>query len=96
MGCEKSKNVKNDEKKIIVKSKSQPQQRFKLVLLGSSSVGKTSIATCYCLGALNKQYGPTIGGVYFKKECKLMSGAQITINIWDTAGEEKYRSMASL
>lgn len=56
---------------MLVKSKSQPPQRFKLVLLGSSSVGKTSIATSYCMGALNKHFGPTIGGVYFKKDCKL-------------------------
>lgn len=48
------------------------------------------------MGPLNKQYVPTVGGVYFKKDLKKESGQEMTLNIWDTAGEEKYRSMASL
>lgn len=86
MGCEKSKPAKKKEKKLVTKSSTPALKRFKIVLLGSSSVGKTSIATCYCMGALNKEYGPTIGGVYFTKDCILESGEQLTINIWDTAG----------
>jgi GTPase SAR1 family protein len=58
----------------VTKNSSAALKRFKIVLLGNSSVGKTSIATCYCMGALNKEYGPTIGGVYFTKECILESG----------------------
>lgn len=71
MGCEKSKAQKADDKKMLNKSNSQMINKFKIVLLGSSSVGKTSIATCYCMGSLNKQFGPTIGGVYFKKDLTL-------------------------
>lgn len=71
MGCEKSKSQKADDKKMLNKSNSQMLNKFKIVLLGSSSVGKTSIATCYCMGSLNKQFGPTIGGVYFKKDLTL-------------------------
>jgi GTPase SAR1 family protein len=70
----------------VVKSASQSGNKFKIVLLGSSNVGKTSIATNYCIGTTTKHYGPTIGGVYFKKELKLECGTVITVNIWDTAG----------
>lgn len=55
-------------------------------MLGSSSVGKTSLATKYCIGANTNQFGPTVGGVYFKKDYKLRSGQNISQNIWDTAG----------
>lgn len=71
MGCESSKPSKKKDKKLATKGNGSALKRFKIVLLGNSSVGKTSIATCYCMGSLNKEYGPTIGGVYFTKECVL-------------------------
>jgi hypothetical protein len=60
------------------------------------SVGKTTIAAKYCSNSAAQDYGPTVGGVYYKKESADRSGDTFTQNIWDTAGEEKFRSMASL
>lgn len=58
---------------------------FKIAMLGSSSVGKTSLVSYYCLGS-KQTYGPTVGGAYFKKECISKNNEKITMNIWDTAG----------
>ena len=66
------------------------------MLLGSSAVGKTTLAEHYCKGGLGDDIGPTVGGVYYTKNRFLMTGEPFPLHIWDTAGEEKYRSMASM
>jgi len=71
---------------LLVKDIKQKNRKFKIVLLGSSAVGKTSLVTKYCLGASSQEYGPTVGGVYYKKDVKMRSGIVMTLNIWDTAG----------
>lgn len=84
MGCGQSK--KNSAKKTTLKIKELQNRKFKLVLLGSVSVGKTSIAAKYCSNKSAQDYGPTVGGVYYKKESTDRSGDTFTQNIWDTAG----------
>lgn len=38
----------------------------------------------------------TIGGVYHRKEVPLSKGGSITLHLWDTGGEERFRAMAPL
>lgn len=95
MGCGGSKQAKLDSK-LVIREEKTAARRLKLVLLGSSSVGKTTLATRYCLGDSGGAFGPTVGGVYFKKDLQAKGGVGVALHIWDTAGEEKYRSMASL
>ncbi|VFV29375.1 ras-related protein rab-17-like [Lynx pardinus] len=67
---------------------------FKLVLLGSSSVGKSSLALRYVKNDF-KSILPTVGCAFFTKE--LESGAvAVKLEIWDTAGQEKYHSVCRL
>jgi len=98
MGCKSSASEKDNEKKLLLKSQNLNKNHkkvknhishlnFKIVLLGGASVGKTSLVSSYCLGTNKQKYGPTVGGVYFKKEGITKNGEKITINIWDTAGE---------
>lgn len=49
-------------------------------------MGKTSIAAKYCTNNTAQDYGPTVGGVYYKKESRDQFGDTFTQNIWDTAG----------
>lgn len=66
--------------------------KFKTVLIGDSGVGKSSIATRFVNEKFDKYAEPTIGSAFFSKTIGIDKG-NITLNIWDTAGQEKYDSL---
>ena len=70
-------------------------QKFKVVIIGESGVGKTSILNSY----ITDQYDPDITSTFsaqnVNKLVKLRDKA-INLNIWDTAGQEKYRSLSKI
>ncbi|XP_027393809.1 ras-related protein Rab-17 isoform X3 [Bos indicus x Bos taurus] len=67
---------------------------FKLVLLGSGSVGKSSLALRYVKNDF-KSILPTVGCAFFTKVVDL-GAACLKFEIWDTAGQEKYHSVCRL
>ena len=68
---------------------------YKLVLLGSSSVGKSSIAIRAVNGSFNETNEPTIGAAFFTKTIDTGDNV-VKFEIWDTAGQERYLSLAPL
>uniref|UniRef100_A0A8I3ZZN3 RAB17, member RAS onco family n=1 Tax=Callithrix jacchus TaxID=9483 RepID=A0A8I3ZZN3_CALJA len=72
---------------------SQPRV-FKLVLLGSGSVGKSSLALRYVKNDF-KSILPTVGCAFFTKVVDLGTSS-LKLEIWDTAGQEKYHSVCHL
>jgi small GTP-binding protein len=64
---------------------------IKVVLLGNSGVGKTSIATRLTINKFNTGDSATIGG-QFTNLC--IDGMKI--NLWDTAGQERFRTLIPL
>ncbi|XP_038196466.1 ras-related protein Rab-17 [Arvicola amphibius] len=66
----------------------------KLVLLGSSSVGKTSLVLRYIKQDFNSVL-PTVGCAFFTKVVDVGSSF-LKLEIWDTAGQEKYHSVCHL
>jgi Rab family protein len=68
---------------------------IKLVLLGDSGVGKTSILTQYISGSVPENVSPTIGAAFVTKEVTLDS-QNLELLIWDTAGQEVYRGLAPM
>ncbi|XP_021513104.1 ras-related protein Rab-17 [Meriones unguiculatus] len=66
----------------------------KLVLLGSSSVGKTSLALRYLKQDFSSVL-PTVGCAFFTKVVDFGSSS-LKLEIWDTAGQEKYHSVCHL
>lgn len=68
----------------------------KIVLLGDQNVGKSSIAQRFCKNLFTGQYVVTIGGAYLQQKLVLSNGAVIKFHIWDTGGQERFRSMANL
>ena len=68
----------------------------KLVLLGDSGVGKSSIATRYTKDIFKEDYDITIGGSYFKTEVITSDNICVKLHIWDTGGAERFRSMAHI
>ncbi|XP_054426353.1 ras-related protein Rab-17 [Pteronotus mesoamericanus] len=67
---------------------------FKLVLLGSGSVGKSSLALRYVKDDF-RSILPTVGCAFFTKVVDL-GAASLKFEIWDTAGQEKYHSVCHL
>lgn len=65
----------------------------KVVILGDSGVGKSSITYRYLQNKFSETQVPTIGGQFQQLKVPLKTGATLKINLWDTAGEEKFRSM---
>ena len=68
----------------------------KVVLVGEAGVGKTCIISRYKYNIFKSQ-GPTTGGTFVSKLMILEDEKKsIKFDIWDTAGQEKYRSLTKL
>jgi len=95
-----SKKHKNLETQYINKNnESLPIKRnisvynFKLVLIGNVSVGKSSIIKRYISNEFNKSYFCTIGTELFKKELFVGENKKVNLFIWDTCGQERFRTV---
>ena len=69
---------------------------FLVVMVGESGVGKSSLTIRFVSNHFKEHGQPTIGASFLSKTLSLQTGGSIKYNIWDTAGQEKYRSLASL
>lgn len=72
-----------------------PMMSRKLVLLGESSVGKSSVALRFCKNAFDDYRESTIGAAFLTQTCRA-AGQVIKYEIWDTAGQERYASLAPM
>ena len=68
-------------------------EKVKLMILGDSSVGKTSLLKKYCKNEFSNSYITTVG-IDFQVKLLNINDKKIKIQIWDTAGEERYRVVA--
>ena len=66
---------------------------LKVVVLGVASVGKTSIINRYCNDSFREDSLSTIGAGFFTHSIKI-NDTEVTLMLWDTAGEERFRSVA--
>ncbi|KAJ7403454.1 Ras-related protein Rab-17 [Pitangus sulphuratus] len=71
-----------------------PTYTYKVVLLGSMSVGKSSLAYRYVKNDF-REILPTVGCSFFTHTHNLEE-ATVKFEIWDTAGQEKYQSVCHL
>jgi Ras-related protein Rab-7A len=65
---------------------------LKIIILGDSNVGKTSLMNQYCKNYFSKQYKTTIGADTMTKEV-VVDARLVTLQIWDTAGQERFQSL---
>ena len=66
--------------------------RQKIILIGDISVGKTSIINSLLGQKFNEEYEPSIGVDFFSKTLKYKNKS-IKLQIWDSAGQEKFKSL---
>ena len=67
----------------------------KVVIIGESGVGKSSLLVRYLSNEFEESHNITIGGA-FVQLCVDVGSKKVTLDIWDTAGQEKYRSLMTL
>ena len=65
---------------------------IKITLLGDSGVGKSSIILRYNLNTFQEDFHSTNGANYTQKKINI-NDINYQLDIWDTAGQEKYRSL---
>ena len=67
---------------------------FKIILIGNSGVGKSSILQRYIQKVFQESFASTIGVDFFMKSINI-GDKSIKLQLWDTAGTEKFRSITT-
>ena len=67
---------------------------FKVLLLGNSDVGESSLLLRFVDSVWNESFVPTIG-VDFKVKTIEIGDKKVKMQIWDTAGQERFRNVVS-
>ncbi|EJW76860.1 Rab3 protein [Wuchereria bancrofti] len=67
---------------------------FKLLIIGNSSVGKTSFLFRYCDDSFTSAFVSTVG-IDFKVKTVFRGDKRVKLQIWDTAGQERYRTITT-
>ncbi|KAI5298180.1 hypothetical protein KEM56_004264, partial [Ascosphaera pollenicola] len=65
---------------------------LKVIVLGDSGVGKTSLMNRYVNKRYSSSYKATIGADYLTKDV-LVDDRLVTLQLWDTAGQERFQSL---
>jgi len=73
---------------------SSKKQLLKIIILGDSGVGKTSLMHQYVSKKFDNRYKATIGADFLTKDVDI-EGQAVTLQIWDTAGQERFQSLGS-
>lgn len=68
---------------------------FKVCICGQQGVGKTALLNRRITGAFTDDYRPTIAAA-FATVTETVHNKPVILNVWDTAGQEKYQSMMPL
>jgi len=66
---------------------------YKIIIIGDTSVGKTALLSKYLKGVFPTSPLSTVATEFATKIIQIKEGGYIKAQIWDTAGEEKYKSI---
>ncbi|KPI87200.1 putative small Rab GTP binding protein [Leptomonas seymouri] len=71
-------------------------KKYKLVLLGESGVGKSSVVQRLMKNNFSDNIVSTVGASFFRFTCSVDEATAVHFDIWDTAGQERFKSLASM
>ena len=77
------------------KSLNEQCENIKIILLGGIGVGKTSIIDRFDKDRFNASYYSTYGSNFITKKIKV-NDKNFSLDVWDTAGQEQYHSLAKI
>ncbi|NWY96395.1 RB39B protein, partial [Loxia curvirostra] len=69
------------------------QYQFRVIMLGDSTVGKSSLLQRYTEGVFLDTVNQTVGVDFYVQFVELEPGLQVKLQFWDTAGQERFRSV---
>jgi small GTP-binding protein len=72
-----------------------PDTTYKICIIGDAGVGKTSLLLRYVDGTFPTTFMPTIDVNPKSKDITLANGKRVRLQIWDTAGAERFRTITS-
>ena len=87
-------NEKKEKEFEIIKNDTYAKLSFKVIIIGDTGVGKTCLSERASKGFFSDISTPTIGFDYYKFIVKYKNEI-IKLEIWDTCGQEAYRSLIS-
>ena len=93
-------NKKNNYNKFFIVNRKMTydpenyEHLYKIIIIGDSGVGKSNILRRYLHNEFKHDTKSTIGVEFGSKQIKV-NNVNIKLQIWDTAGEERYRSITS-
>ena len=73
----------------------EEQTEIKIVFLGNTEAGKTSIISRYISGSFQENVPTTVGAMFYTK-ILTYDGIKYKIQIWDTAGQERFKTITPL
>ncbi|TGZ73888.1 hypothetical protein CRM22_001252 [Opisthorchis felineus] len=68
--------------------------QFRLIVIGDSMVGKSSFLRTFVEGNFSNVCDPTVGVDFYSRIVRIRSDKYVKLQLWDTAGQEKFRSIA--
>ncbi|KAG2460925.1 RB39A protein, partial [Polypterus senegalus] len=71
------------------------QYQFRIILLGDSTVGKSSLLKRFTDGLYSDVADPTVGVDFYARSLEIEPGVKIKLQLWDTAGQERFRSITT-
>ena len=75
-------------------SENKIEASFKIIIIGNSGVGKTSLLQRFLYNTFNETMFSTLGINTTNKEITLKNGKTILLKLFDTAGQERFRSLS--
>jgi len=97
MGCGQSLlNESDPNVQTHAANKFRSLSESKIVVLGNSAVGKSSLALRFCQGRFPQSHEVTIGAAFLQQTVRTSTGVPHKLHIWDTGGQERFRAMAPL
>lgn len=78
----------------VISSKKKSDHNFKIVVIGDTGAGKSSVLLRFAENAFQDSYMATVA-VDFRHRTVTVNGESCKLQIWDTAGQERYRTITS-
>ncbi|CAH8641976.1 unnamed protein product [Dicrocoelium dendriticum] len=68
--------------------------QFRVIIIGDSMVGKSSFLRTFVEGRFTNVCDPTVGVDFYCRTVRVQDDKYVKLQLWDTAGQEKFRSIA--
>ena len=73
--------------------KKQDEKTFKMIIIGPPGVGKSCLLNRFTKDQFKQGYTATLGVQFYSKEIKIDEENSVKMQIWDTAGQQSFRSI---